>query len=132
MSRHRARDCACDACAALGGVASVVVDEEAKVLERSYTKILEKGLQLLRRERKAEEEATSGVESDATPGQASAAPPAEAEDATKVVKKEPEEEATKRKKRRKKKPQPEEEIAIEVDQLPQEKKAAETKERSPN
>ena len=109
---HRQRDCTCSACIALGRVASVVVDEDttpehrdyiAKVLERSYTKILEKGLELLRRERRAADEGDSGVACHATPG---------SEIEEKEVKEEPQEEATKKKKRRKKKATQELESAI--------------------
>ena len=143
---HRERDCTCPACIALGRVASVVVDEEtseehrayiAKVLERSYTKILEKGLELLRKERQATDEGSSGVACHAipgseqqgeegkapgggepsgvgevsTPGTGSAEPPADLREKVKEEKTEVEEETPKKKRRGKRRVKEEEEKA---------------------
>ena len=63
---HRSKESRCDACTALGRVASVVVDDRtseelrkyaARALEKAYTKILERGLELLQRGGGKEEEA---------------------------------------------------------------------------
>ena len=121
---HRARDCACDACAALGRVASTVVDEDtsaeprqyiAKVLERSYTKILEKGLSLARRDAREGREGAPGhreLEGDST------APPVDPSTEVKEEKTEIEEEATKKRKRRKRRPKDEEEVATREEEKP--------------
>ncbi|CAK8987344.1 Uncharacterized protein SCF082_LOCUS930 [Durusdinium trenchii] len=130
---HRSRSCSCDACIALGRVASLVVDEEtsdelrvyiAKALDKVYTKILEKGLELLRKAARGEAEA-AGVGSHPTPGTGSAEPPAEQEVKAEEENPENEEEAPKKRKRRKRRAKEEEESA------PEEKKesAAEEKER---
>ena len=149
---HRQRDCTCGACVALGRVASVVVDEDtteehrtyiAKVLERSYTNILERGLELLKQERRATEASSSGVErhatpgaeveekevkeeeagveSHATPGTVPAEPPAGASGPVKEEKSEVEEEAPKKRKRRKRRPKAEEEELARDEELPEEK-----------
>ena len=122
---HRARDCTCSACAALGRVAAVVVDEEtteahrayiAKVLERCYAKILEKGLELLRQERRAEggREAPGHREPPGDPAE----PPAGSTEEVKEEKTEVEEEAPKKRKRRKRRPKDEEEKATEEEEKP--------------
>ena len=121
---HRARDCACDACAALGRVASTVVDEDtgdelrqyiAKVLERSYTKILEKGLAIARRDaREGRPEAPGHRE---LAGE-STEPPVDPGAEVKEEKTEAEEEATKKRKRRKRRPKEEEEVATREEEKP--------------
>ena len=120
---HRARDCDCAACVALGRVAAVVVDEDtsdslrsyvAKTLERAYTKILEKGLELLRQERRATEGETSGAGCHPAPGDEAE----EHKEEVKDTKEEPEQVATKKRRRKKKKPQPEEEAILEEEDNP--------------
>ena len=127
MRGHRARDCPCDTCAALGRIAAVVVDDDtteghreviARILEKAYTRILEKGLRLLRQERQEAAEETAGGEGHPRPGEAAAEPPAAEEEQSREIKKEPREEATKKKRRRKKKPQVESEVAEKEEKLP--------------
>ena len=110
---HRSRECTCAACTALGKVASVVVDEAtteplrtyvAKVLEKAYTRILEKGLELLQREHRAGGGEESGAGCHPAPG---------VEVENKEVKSEAEEEAPKKRKRRKRRTATTPEIATE-------------------
>ena len=125
----------------MGRVASVVVDDRtseelrkyaARALEKAYTKILERGLELLQRGGGEEEEAPvrepAGVDRQSTPGSGSAEPPAEPSEAVKEEKNEVEEEATKKKKRRKKRQQPAEESLPDKEELPaEESKGSEEK-----
>ena len=115
-------------------MAAVVVDEEtsgahrdyiAKVLERAYTKILERGLELLREERRAEGD--RGAPGHGEPVIGPAEPPAGSTGEVKEEKAECEEEAPKKRKRRKRRPKEEEEKATEEEEKPagEEKRAEE-------